>query len=203
MGTIGISERVKNFLNKYKQYLADNDISGLLIRGDNELKPFNYNELLLVLHNANIAMQPNDVFPPLFDYKKLMWGDNNDILSDFYFNNPLEITLDLPELQYITVGSFLDYLSNLQALGENIEIFSSNRYRQNHLTSNVKIYGYLQEDLNEIYTQLMIKDNHGNKIHIINPAVIGRFYDGVGYGWNSAKFKDRSDYLIKLIKGIK
>lgn len=202
MGTIGISERIKNFLNKYKEYLADNDISGLLIRGRGELKPYNYNELLLVLHNANISLQPDDIFAPLFDYKKVMWGDNNDILKDFYFNNSLEITLDFPELQYITVGSFLDYLSKLQASGENIEIFSNSKNREYHLISNAKIYKYWQEDLNQIYTQLIIKDNHGNGIHIINPGIIGNFYDGVGYGWNSKRFKEQADYLIELINSI-
>ena len=138
MGTIGISGTIKKFLNTYKQYIADNDISGLLIRGRRELKPFSYNELLLVLHNANINIDNSYIFESEYDQINVLWADNNDILQDFYINSPI-INIDIPALQETRSGELADALAELKFSAYfPISLFSQLRKRNFKLNSMLK-----------------------------------------------------------------
>ena len=61
------------------------------------------------------------------------------------------------------------------------------------------IFAVINEDDNNLEVHAKLRDNYNNALIIKTIIRIGHFYDNVGYGWNQQKFKDRLDYLTRII----
>ena len=192
----------KQFLEHYSDKIED--IKELLALGRSMLKELDYIDLLIALHSADIKINENDIFNSNYNKHVVTWETNDTLIHSFYNDldkNNLAKKKTFVGLDNLTRGDFVKKFNSQHWQKSDVFILNSSFNRENHkLNGSVDIFAVINEDDNNLEVHAKLRDNHNGALIIKTIIRIGHFYDNVGYGWSQQKFKDRLDYLTRIIQ---
>lgn len=197
-------ESTRQFLERYSDKIED--IKGLLTLGRSMLKDFEYVDLLLTLESSDIDINESDIFNLSYDKHVVTWETNDTLIRSFYDDldkNNLAKKKAFAGLDNLTRSDFVKKFRSQYGYKTDVFILNSALSRANYkLNNSVDIFTTINEDDNNLEVHAKLRDNHNNPLIIRTIIRIGHFYDHVGYGWSQQRFKDRLDYLTRIIEGV-
>lgn len=195
-------ESTRQFLERYSDKIED--IKGLLTLGRSMLKDFEYVDLLLTLKSSDIDISDKDIFNVNYNKYIVTWENNDTLIHSFYNNlnkNNLAKKKTFVGLGNLTRGNFVKKFRSQHGQKTDVFILNNGLSRESYkLTDSVDIFAIINEDDNNLEVHAKLRDNHNNPLIIRTIIRIGHFYDHVGYGWDQQRFKDRLDYIIRVIE---
>lgn len=199
---IKMRESTRQFLERYSDKIED--IKGLLTLGRSMLKDFEYVDLLLTLESSDINIDESDIFNLNYDKHVVTWETNDTLIYNFYNDldkNNLAEKKTFVGLDNLTRSDFVKKFRSQHGQKTDVFILNNGLHRENYKLNNlVDIFTTINEDDNNLEVHAKLRDNHNNPLIIRTIIRIGHFYDNVGYGWNQQRFKDRLDYIIRVIE---
>ena len=197
-------ESTRQFLEHYNDKI--DDTKALLTLGRSMLKDFEYIDLLITLNSADIRVNESDIFNLNYDKYVVTWETNDTLIKSFYDNldkNNLAKKRTFAGLDNLTRGDFVKKFRSQYGYKTDVFILNNGLSRANYkLNDLVDIFTTINEDDNNLEVHAKLRDNHNNPLILRTIIRIGHFYDNVGYGWNQQRFKDRLDYLTRIIQDI-
>ena len=197
-------ESTRQFLERYSDKI--DDTKELLTLGRSMLKDFEYVDLLLTLESSDIQIDGSYIFNSNYNKHVVTWETNDTLIHTFYDDldkNNLAKKKTFAGLDNLTRRDFVKKFKEQNGQKADVFILNSGLARENYrLNDSVDIFTVINEDDNNLEVHAKLRDNHNNALIIRTIIRIGHFYDHVGYGWNQQRFKDRLDYLTRIIQDI-
>ena len=197
-------ESTRQFLEHYNDKI--DDTKALLTLGRSMLKDFEYIDLLITLNSADIRVNESDIFNLNYDKHVVTWETNDTLIHSFYNDldkNNLAEKKTFVGLDNLTRSDFVKKFRSQYGYKTDVFILNNGLSRANYkLNDLVDIFTTINEDDNNLEVHAKLRDNHNNPLILRTIIRIGHFYDHVGYGWNQQRFKDRLDYLTRIIQDI-
>ena len=197
-------ESTRQFLERYSDKIED--VKGLLMLGRSMLMDFEYVDLLLTLESSDIQIDDRDIFNINYNKHIVTWETNDILIHSFYDDldkNNLAEKKTFVGLDNLTRSDFVKKFRSQHGQKTDVFILNNGLHRENYKLNNlVDIFTVINEDNNNLEVHAKLRDNHNNALIIRTIIRIGHFYDHVGYGWNQQRFKDRLDYLTRIIEGV-